>query len=84
MPSHAEPTVDPPRRAYARIECDDSLVAATPFELTVGLSPIPVSGVVGPALIRPPTSVGDYELTAMSLPTVSTWRRASRGARRCW
>jgi hypothetical protein len=63
MPSHAEPTVDPPRRAYARIECDDSLVAATPFELTVGLSPIPVSGVVGPELIRPPASVGDYELT---------------------
>ncbi|MEP7112838.1 MAG: CHAT domain-containing protein, partial [Ilumatobacteraceae bacterium] len=34
------------------------------FDLTVGLSPTPVSGVVGPALIRPPSSVGDYELTA--------------------
>jgi hypothetical protein len=40
------------------------VVAETVFELTVGLSPTPVSGVVGPALIRPPSSVGDYELTA--------------------
>jgi hypothetical protein len=64
VPSDAEPKADPPRRAYARIDCDDSLVAATPFELTVGLSPTPVSGVLGSALIRPPTSVGDYELTA--------------------
>jgi hypothetical protein len=81
MPSHAEPTVDPPRRAYARIECDDSLVAATPFDLTVGLSPIPVSGVVGPALIRPPTSVGDYELTVhvvadgFELAPGESWRK---------
>jgi hypothetical protein len=81
MPSHAEPTGDPPRRAYARIECEDSLVAATPFELTVGLSPIPVSGVVGPALIRPPTSMGDYELTVhvvadgFDLAPGESWRK---------
>ena len=81
MPSHAEPPVDPPRRAYARIECDDALVAATPFELTVGLSPSPVSGVVGPELVRPPTSVGDYELTAhvvadgFELAPGETWRK---------
>ena len=83
-PSHAEPCRadrDPPLRAYARIECDDSLVAATPFELTVGLSPIPVSGVVGPALIRPPTSVGDYELTVhvvadgFELAPGESWRK---------
>jgi hypothetical protein len=80
-PSHAEETDDPPRRAYARIECDDSLVVATPFELTVGLSPIPVSGVVGPALIRPPTSVGDYELTVhvvadgFDLAPGESWRK---------
>ncbi|MEP7115800.1 MAG: hypothetical protein ABI862_21225, partial [Ilumatobacteraceae bacterium] len=43
-----EPTADPPRRAYARIECDDVLLAGAAFDLTVGLSPTPVSGVVGP------------------------------------
>jgi hypothetical protein len=81
VPSHAEPTVDPPRRTYARIECDESLVAADPFELTVGLSPTPVSGVVGPALIRPPTSVGNYELTVhvvadgFELAPGETWRK---------
>jgi CHAT domain len=72
---------DPPRRSYARIECDDAIVAATAFELTVGLSPTPVSGVVGPALIRPPSSVGDYELTAhvvadgFELAAGETWRK---------
>jgi len=80
-PSHAEPSVDPPRRTYARIECEDSLVAAAPFELTVGLSPIPVRGVVGPALIRPPTSVGAYELTVhvvadgFELAPGESWRK---------
>ena len=81
VPSRAMPTVDPPRHAYARIECDDTLVAATPFELTVGLSPTPVRGVVGPALIRPPTSVGDYELTVhvvadgFDLAAGEAWRK---------
>lgn len=76
-----DPTADPPRRAYARIECDDVLLAATAFDLTVGLSPTPVSGVVGPALIRPPSSVGDYELTAhvvadgFELAPGETWRK---------
>ncbi len=40
------------------------MVVETVFEVIVGLSPTPVSGVVGPVLIRPPSSVGDYELTA--------------------
>ena len=80
-PAPAEPTADPPRRAYARIECDDAVVVETVFDLIVGLSPTPVSGVVGPALIRPPSSVGDYELTAhvvadgFELAPGETWSR---------
>jgi CHAT domain len=80
-PSGAEPPPDPPRRAYARIECDDTLIADAAFELTVGLSATPVSGVVGPELVRPPSSVGDYELTAhvvadgFQLAPGETWRK---------
>ena len=80
-PSGAEPPPDPPRRAFARIECDDTLLAGTAFDLTVGLSATQVRGVVGPALIRPPSSVGDYELTAhvvadgFDLAPGETWRK---------
>jgi CHAT domain len=79
--SHAQPTADPPRRAYARIECDEAVVAATTFEVTVGLSATPVGGVTGSQLIRPPSSVGDYELTAhvvadgFALAPGETWRK---------
>ncbi|HEY5423082.1 MAG TPA: hypothetical protein VIK05_06425, partial [Ilumatobacteraceae bacterium] len=79
--SDASPSVDPPRSSFARIECDDTLVASTPFEVLVGLSPTPVEGVVGPALIRPPSSFGDYELTAhvvadgFDLVAGETWRK---------
>ena len=72
---------DPPRRAYARIECDETVIAEAAFDLTVGLSPTPVIGVVGPALVRPPSSVGDYELTAhvvadgFELAPGETWRK---------
>ena len=34
------------------------------FELVVGLSPVPVTGVAGPELVRPPESVGAYTLVA--------------------
>ncbi len=80
-PSGAEPPPDPPRRAFARIECDDTLLAGTAFDLTVGLSATQVRGVVGPALVRPPSSVGDYELTAhvvadgFDLAPGETWRK---------
>ena len=56
-------------------------MASTPFDLLVGLSPTPVEGVVGPALIRPPSSFGDYELTAhvvadgFDLVAGETWRK---------
>ncbi len=57
------------------------MVASTPFDLIVGLSPTPVIGVVGPALVRPPSSVGDYELVAhvvadgFELAEGETWRK---------
>ena len=76
-----EAAIDPPRRSFARIECDDAVVASTAFDLTVGLSPTPVIGVVGPALVRPPSSVGDYELVAhvvadgFELAEGETWRK---------
>ena len=65
----------------ARIECDEAVVVETAFDLIVGLSPTPVAGVVGPALIRPPSSVGDYELTAhvvadgFDVAPGETWRK---------
>ncbi len=77
----ADPATDPPRRAFARIECDDVVVVGTAFDLIVGLSPTPVEGVVGPALIRPPSSVGDYVLVAhvvadgFALAPGETWRK---------
>ena len=80
-PSGAQPSPDPPRRAFARIECDDTLLAGTAFDLTVGLSATQVRGVVGPVLVRPPSSVGDYELTAhvvadgFDLAPGETWRK---------
>ena len=57
------------------------MVVETAFDLIVGLSPTPVEGVVGPALIRPPSSVGDYELTAhvvadgFDVAPGETWRK---------
>lgn len=57
------------------------MVAGTGFDVTVGLSPTPVGGVVGAALVRPPSSVGDYELTAhvvadgFELAPGETWRK---------
>lgn len=69
-PSPAEPPVpaaagderDPPRTAYARLECAEAVVAGRAFPLVVGLSPLPVDGVSGPALERPPSSRGPYTL----------------------
>ncbi len=81
QPGRAEPAADPPRRAYARIECDEAVIALTTFDLIVGLSPTQVSGVIGPALIRPPSSIGDYELTVQvvaegfELGPGETWRK---------
>lgn len=65
--SGAAPETDPPRQAFARIECDDAVVIDSEFQVIVGLAAQPVHGVVGPALVRPPSSVGDYELTVQLL-----------------
>ena len=57
------------------------MLARTAFDLIVGLSATQVRGVVGPALVRPPSSVGDYELTAhvvadgFDLAPGETWRK---------
>ena len=56
-------TRDPPRTSYARIECDDTVIAGQEFEVVVGLSATEVAGVAGPALVRPESSVGAYILT---------------------
>ncbi|MGH9179317.1 MAG: CHAT domain-containing protein, partial [Acidimicrobiales bacterium] len=53
---------DPPRTAYARLECAEAVVVGRAFPLEVGLSPVPVAGVSGPALERPPSSRGPYTL----------------------
>jgi hypothetical protein len=53
---------DPPRTSFARIEAPDAAVVGVPFQATVGLSPIPVQGVAGGEVVRPPTSVGAYDL----------------------
>jgi hypothetical protein len=53
---------DPPRTAYARLECADAVVVGRSFPLAVGLSPVPVTGVSGPALERPPSSRGPYTM----------------------
>jgi hypothetical protein len=57
------------------------VVADTAFDLVVGLSPTAIAGVDGAALVRPPSSVGDYELTAhvvadgFALAPGETWRK---------
>lgn len=64
-PPATEPSaeMDPPREAYARLEAPDTVVVGASCMVTVGLSPVPVAGVSGPALVRPVTSVGAYDLT---------------------
>lgn len=56
----AEP--DPPRTAYALIEAPDAAAVGQQFEAEIGLSPDPVPGVRFGRLIRPPSSVGPYNL----------------------
>ena len=67
--------------AYARIECDDAVLAETASISRSGCRRHRSRGVVGPALIRPASSVGDYELTAhvvadgFELAPGETWRK---------
>jgi hypothetical protein len=57
------PERDPPRSAYARLECPGVVVAGEEFDLTVGLSERPTAGVTGGPIVRPPSSVGPYTLS---------------------
>jgi hypothetical protein len=59
----ADTAADPPRTAYALLDCPGAVVAGEEFELEFGISPVEVAGVAGPALVRPESSVGAYFLT---------------------
>lgn len=63
QPEPAGAEQDPPRESYARLECDDAVVAEQEFELRVGLSPTPAAQVVGGPMRRPDISVGPYVVT---------------------
>jgi hypothetical protein len=54
---------DPPRSAYAQLECPEVVVAERRFSLMVGLSPQPAPGVAGGPMRRPDSSVGPYTLS---------------------
>jgi len=71
---------DPPRTAYALVECPPVVAAQTEFELKVGIAPQQSAGVIGDVLERPETSVGEYVLTAQvvaggfSIKSGESWR----------
>ena len=54
---------DPPRSAYAVLNCPEIVLAEEEFELETGLSKESSPGVVGDPLVRPSTSIGPYFLT---------------------
>ncbi len=54
---------DPPRSAFALVDCPSVAHVGQPIEVVIGLSPQPTPGVVGGEMHRPPTSVGSYVLT---------------------
>jgi CHAT domain len=58
-----EPERDPPRSAYALLDCPGVVVAGAELDLLVGLSETPTPGVTGGPLVRPATSVGPYTLS---------------------
>lgn len=60
-PDRPEP--DPPRSAYALLDCPGVVVAEREFDLTVGISPAPTPGVTGGPMVRPESSVGPYTLS---------------------
>ncbi len=76
-----ESAAEPPRTAYARVECPPAVVAGEAFDLVVGLAGKPAAGVVGPPLVRPPWSIGAYTLTirivadGFTLATGESWEQ---------
>lgn len=57
------PAADPPRTAYARVDCDSVVTANVEFALTVGIAPQQSKGVHGDVLKVPETTRGEYVLT---------------------
>jgi hypothetical protein len=57
------PERDPPRSAYALLDCPGVVVAEEEFDLRVGISPTPTPGVTGGPMVRPETSIGPYTLS---------------------
>jgi len=72
---------DPPRSAYAVLDCPDSAIAEEEFTLIVGLGKEQANNVTGGTMIRPPSSIGPYRLTIQAvadgfmLRTGESWRR---------
>jgi hypothetical protein len=56
------PERDPPRSAYALLDCPGVVVADQPFTLIVGIGPNPTPGVTGGPMVRPESSIGPYTL----------------------
>jgi CHAT domain-containing protein len=71
---------DPPRSAFALVECPPVVVAGVEFEVRIGLSAQQSAGIVGGPLIRPPSSIGAYTLAVQVvadgfiLRANETWR----------
>lgn len=53
---------DPPRSAYALLDCPDEVEPMVEFVVTVGLRENPTPGVVAPLMHRPDWSIGNYKL----------------------
>jgi len=58
---------DPPRKAYALLDCPDEVEPLVEFRVVVGLSKHPTPGVSGGPLRRPDSSTGSYTLTVKLL-----------------
>ena len=73
--------IDPPRSAYAVLNCPDNAVAKQEFSLVVGLGKEQSPNTSGGSMERPHTSVGPYTLTiqvvadGFMIQTGESWRR---------
>ena len=66
---------DPPRSAFALLQCPDVVIVQQEFELAVGLSPSQSLHVIGEELVRPSSSVGPYTLTVQVIANGFALRR---------
>lgn len=79
--AHESAAQELPRRAYAVLDCDEVVVAEREFELNVGLSAAPSSGVVGDPMALPPSVTTSYMLgvhvvaEGFALRAGESWRR---------